>query len=184
LNLFEYNKIQMSSSNKPTTTMVPISGRIPDDLYQWLATVQLEGATTVSDKMRVAVATLKRLHDGDSDYMGALSMYRDLGRSTRERIAALEPEHGHSEVLAAVAEHAPALAAGMISAQIHSLADAKALEDQLVRRSMQLAETLLRQALTSHASAYDDQVVRKNTARVVELAQVISSTQEKGGLNG
>ncbi len=164
--------------------MVPISGRIPEDLYQWLATVQLEGAATVSDKMRVAVATLKRLHDGDTDYLGALSMYRDLGRSTRSGIAALEPVHGHSEVLATVAEHAPALAAGLISAQIHSLKDAKALEDQLVKRSMQLAETLLRQGLTSDASAYDAQVIRKHTARLVELALVISSTRLKGGSHG
>ncbi len=164
--------------------MVPISGRIPEDLYQWLATVQLEGVTTVSDKMRVAVATLKRLHDGDSDYLGALNMYRDLGRSTRAGIAALEPAHGHSEVLAAIAEHAPALAAGLISAQVRSLADAKALEDQLVKRSLQLVETLLRQGLTSEASAYDGQVIRKNTARLVELAHVISSTQVKGGSHG
>lgn len=174
----------MSSIAKSTLTMVPISGRIPEDLYQWLSTVQLEGATTVSDKLRVAVTTLKRLHDGDSDYMGALSMYRDLGRSTRERIAALEPEHGHSEVLAAVAEHAPALAAGLISAQVHTLQDAKLLEDQLVKRSMQLVETLLRQALTTEASAYDGQVIRKNAKRLAELVQVISSTSEKGALHG
>jgi len=64
--------------------MVPVSGRLPDDLYAWLAGLTLEGASTVSDKMRVAVASLKRMQDGDGDYIGALSMYRDLGRGTRE----------------------------------------------------------------------------------------------------
>jgi hypothetical protein len=174
----------MSSFAKTNPTMVPISGRIPEDLYQWLATAQLEGAATLSDKLRVAVATLKRLNDGDSDYMGALSMCRDLARGTRERVATLEPEHGHSEVLAAITEHVPALAASLNSAQVRTLEDAKALEDQLVKRSMQLAETLLRQALTIDASAYDGQVIRKNTKRLAELAKVISSTPDKGALNG
>ena len=164
--------------------MVPVSGRISDDLYQWLATVQLDGATTVSDKLRVAVATLKRLHDGDSDYLGALNMYRDLGRSTRDRVAALEAVNGHSEVLAAIGEHAPALAATFSSAQITTLADAVALERIAVKRSLQLAETLVRQALTSNASAHDQQVVRNNIGRIVELAQIVSLTLKREHPNG
>jgi hypothetical protein len=164
--------------------MTPLSGRISDDLYQWLATVQLEGAATVSDKMRVAISTLKRLHDGDSDYIGALGMYRDLTRSTRERIAQLEPVHGHSEVLAAVAEHAPAIAATLSSAQIETVKDAMQLEEQVVKRTMQLAETLLRQTLTSTGSAYDPDVVHRNTKRLIELALLISSTENKGDTNG
>jgi hypothetical protein len=184
LNLFEYNKIQMSTNAKISTTMVPISGRIPEDLYQWLATVSLEGASTVSDKMRVAVATLKRLHDGDSDYLGALGMYRDLNRNTRKSIASLEATHGHSEVLAILAEHAPAIAAGLSSAQISDIQTARQLEDLLVKRTLQLAETLLRQALTSEASAYDSQVIRNNSKRLIELAHVISATANKGVPHG
>ncbi len=174
----------MNVTPKSSITLIPISGRISEDLYQWLATVQLEGVTTLSDKLRVAVATLKRLHDGDSDYLGALSMYRDLGRNTRENIAALEPANGYSEVLAAIAEHSPALAAGFISAQVNSLDDAKRLEDQLVKRSLQLVETLLRQALTADASAYDGQVIRRNVSRLVELTNALSLTSSKGDLHG
>jgi hypothetical protein len=174
----------MNAIVKTSTTMVPISGRIPEDLYQWLATVSLDGASTVSDKMRVAVATLKRLHDGDSDYLGALGMYRDLNHNTRKSIAKLEATHGHSEVLAILAEHAPAIAAGLSSAQISDVQTAMALEDQLVKRTLQLAETLLRQALTSEASAYDPQVIRKNSKRLIELAQVFSATQNQGVSHG
>jgi hypothetical protein len=174
----------MTANVKFNTTMVPISGRIPEDLYQWLASVSLDGASTVSDKMRVAVATLKRLHDGDSDYLGALGMFRDLNRNTRKSIAGLESMHGHSEVLAILAEHAPALAAGLSSAQITDIDAAKQLEDLLVKRTLQLAETLLRQALTSEASAYDTQVIRKNSKRLIELANVISSTLNQGVPHG
>ena len=34
--------------------MMPVSGRIPEELYQWLSVTPLEGATTMSDKLRVA----------------------------------------------------------------------------------------------------------------------------------
>lgn len=156
--------------------MTPISGRLPDDLYAWLSTLPLEDATTLSDKLRVAVLNLKRMHEGGSDYLGALSMYRDLGRSTREQIAQLERESGqHSEVLAAFVEHLPALLAMLHASQAPSPEAARELEAMLVRRTFQLCETLLRQAVTERAAAYDEQVVRANAARLLELAHLISS---------
>ena len=158
--------------------MVPISGRIADDLYDWLSTLQLEDATTLSDKLRVAVLNLKRMHDGDSDYLGALSMYRDLGRNTRDRVAQLEQRTGqHSEVLGALIEHIPAMVAMLHSSQVDSPESAKKLESDLVRRSLQLAEVLLRQAVTGRAAAYDDTVVTVHSKRLLELAQLIFSKQ-------
>jgi hypothetical protein len=156
--------------------MVPISGRIADDLYEWLSTLQLEDATTLSDKLRVAVLNLKRMHDGDSDYVGALTTYRDLGRNTRDQIAKLEQQTGqHSEVLGALIEHVPAMVAMLHSSQIDSLETAKKLESDLVKRSLQLAEVLLRQAVTGRAAAYDETVITSNSKRLLELAQLISS---------
>ena len=158
-------------------SMIPISGRIPDDLYTWLSTLQLEDATTVSDKLRVAILHLKRMHEGDTDYLGALSMYRDLGRNTRDQIAQLERKTGqHSEVLAALMEHLPALIALLHSSQISSLHSAKELEAALVRRTLQLAETLLRQAITDGAAAYDEKVIADNSTRLLEVARLVSST--------
>jgi hypothetical protein len=163
----------MNSLNKTNPTMMPVSGRIPEDLYQWLSTTPLEGASTLSDKLRVAVATLKRLQDGDADYNGALAMHRDLGSNVRRQLAKIEPEHGHSEVLSAIMEHAPAISAALTSAQINSLQDALRLEDQLTQRSLQLAESLLRQAVTRQARAYDGKVVIKHAQSLIELAHII-----------
>ncbi len=154
--------------------MIPVSGRLPDDLYDWLAGLALDGAPTISDKMRVAVVNLRRLQGGDGDYIGALSMYRDLGRRTREHIAILEQQTGqHSEVLAALMEHLPALLAGLHSARTTSLPDAKRLEALLVKRTMQLAETLLRQALSLQAAAYDPPVIQRNVNRILEIARLL-----------
>jgi hypothetical protein len=163
----------MNSSLKPSGNMLPVSGRIPEDLYLWLSSTPMNDATTVSDKLRVAVATLKRLHDGDADYNGALAMHRDLAGSVRRQLAQIEPEHGHSEVLATIMEHAPALSAGITSAQVGHLADARKLEDMLTQRAVQLAESLLRQAVTSKARAYDEKVVLKHAQSLIELALLI-----------
>ena len=163
----------MNTNMKPNTTMMPVSGRIPEELYQWLSTTPMEGATTVSDKLRVAVATLKRLQDGDADYNGALAMHRDLVANARRQLAEMELIHGHSEVLSTIMEHAPAISAVLTSAQIKDLPDAIKLEDQLTQRSLQLAEGLLRQAITRQARAYDGQVVIKNSQALIELAQII-----------
>lgn len=157
--------------------MVPISGRLPDDLYAWLSTFLVDGATTTSDKVRIAVANLKRMHDGDSDYLDALAMYRDLGRGTRAQIAALEGDTGeHSEVLAALLEHLPALLATLNAAQPRTVQEAAQLEDVLVRRTLRLSETLLRQAVTPRAAAYDPDVVGRHAASLLELARLVSPT--------
>ncbi len=164
--------------------MVPISGRLPDELYAWLATFPLEGATTVSDKLRVAVSNLKRMHDGDSDYIDGLAMYRDLGRSTRASLANLERETGqHSEVLGALVEHLPALVAALHGSPLHTVEDAQRLEQSLVKRCMQLAETLLRQAVTANAAAYDTKVILNNTNRLIELARLIPTPTPTGDKN-
>lgn len=153
--------------------MMPLSGRIPDELYQWLSTASFDGATTMSDKLRVAITTLKQLQEGGTDYNGALSMHRDLCSSTRRQLAQIEPKHGHSEVLSTILEHAPAISAALTSAQVNGLTDARRLEDQLTQRCLQLAESLLRQAITRKARAYDGEVVSRHSAPLVELANMI-----------
>ena len=62
----------------------------------------------------------------------------------------------------------------LLASQVSSLQEAKELEAQLVKRVLQLAETLLRQAVTGRAAAYDEKVILDNSSRLLELAQLIS----------
>lgn len=153
--------------------MISVSGRISEDLYHWLSTSNFEGATTLSDKLRVGLATLKRLQEGDADYDGALDMQRDLSKNLRKQLAKQEPEYGHSEVLATLLEHAPALMAAIASAQTKDIAEARQLENLLVQRSLQMLEGLLRQAITRQARAYDPQVITRHVTPVLELTRII-----------
>jgi hypothetical protein len=156
-----------------TNTMMPLSGRIPEDLYQWLSTSSFEGATTMSDKLRVGLAMLKRQQEGDADYDGALDLQRSLSKNLRKQLSKLDSEHGHSEVMAILLEHAPSLMAAIASAQTKDLAEARRLEDLLVLRSMQLVESLMRQAITRQARAYDPNVVTRHIGPTLELATII-----------
>jgi hypothetical protein len=164
----------MNTQKNPS--MLPVSGRIPVDLYQWLSVTPLDGATTMSDKLRVAISALKRLHEGDTDYEGALAMQRDLQGNTRRQLMKLEAQLGHSEVLATLLEHSPAVNATLTSAQLATLSDAQRTEEQAIRRCLQMTESLLRQALTKKARAYNPQVVLDNVDGILELALLIQKT--------
>lgn len=150
--------------------MVPISARLPDDVFAWLSACSLENASTLSDKLRVAVQSMKLLHDGGSNYLDALSLNRDMLRTARDQLAALErSEAEHSEVLAMFLEHLPVMMASLQSASIGTVQEAAQLEGQLVKRCLQLSESLLRQAITPNAAAFDPRVVHAHIQRLSDL---------------
>jgi hypothetical protein len=153
------------------TTMEPLSARIPSDLYLWLAQLQVEGATTNSDKLRVLLGQLKRQHDGAFDYTAAHAWARDLTGRLRDALVTMEGRSGkHSDVMAAVLDHTTAALALLVSQAPQDDEQATKLEETLVRRSFALCETLLRQATTASAAAYDPAVVRRHMAGTLELA--------------
>lgn len=158
-----------------SSSMEPLSARVPSELYLWLAQLQVEGATTNSDKLRVLLGQLKRQHDGAFDFVAALAWCRDLVARLRDGLARLEDQQGrHSEVLLQVLDHSCHTMALLISAQPNTPEGAAQLEDALLRRSFALTESLLRQATTPAASAFDPQVVQRHLPTTLQLAQAIT----------
>lgn len=165
-------------------SMVPISGRIEDDLYQWFISLQFEGAKTNSDKLREALKELKRQHDGARDVATAHGWFQNLTGPLRQDLSRVDrDELAHSEVMSALIEHISAMAATLISARPQNKEDASVIEEQLVRRAFAMTEALLRQAVTTSAAAFDAGVVRRHCERTVELAKLIdlANTGEKHG---
>ncbi|MBB4845820.1 hypothetical protein HNP55_004372 [Paucibacter oligotrophus] len=162
-----------------STTMEPLSARIPSDLYLWLAQLKVEGANTNSDKLRVLLGQLKRQHDGAFDFVTALAWCRDLAARPRAALAQLEADTGrHSEVLSQALEHLSHAMALLISADLSSLDQAAQLEDKLLRRSFAHTESLLRQATTPQAAAFDPAVVLRHLGATLQLAQAIHRLQQ------
>lgn len=164
--------------------MVPISGRIEDDLYQWFISLQFEGAKTNSDKLREALKELKSQHDGASDVVKAHAWLQNLVQPLRQGLSTVDrDELAHSEVMSILIEHLASMAATLISSRPQTRDEAAQVEEQLVRRAFAMTEALLRQAVTSSAAAFDPEVIRRHCQRTVELAQLINlaRTGEKNG---
>jgi hypothetical protein len=160
----------------PTVTMEPLSARIPSDLYLWLASLQVDGATTNSDKLRVLLSQLKRQHEGAFDFVAAHAWSRELTHRLRESLVRIEGAEGrHSEVLTGLIEQITALMALVISHAPQTAAEAAKLEDSLVRRAALLSESLLRQATAAHA--FDPAVVSRHLGATVELAATLHPSQ-------
>ena len=168
----------MAPTHTPAPSMEPLSARIPSDLYLWLAQLKVDGATTHSDKLRVLLTQLKKQHDGALDYVAAHGWARDLLVRQRDALVRIEGESGvHSEVLAALFDHLTAALALALSHELSDTASAARLEDALVRRALNMSDSLLRQAATSHAAAYDAGVVRRHAGATIELALHLSSAK-------
>lgn len=171
----------MASLSATPATMEPLSARIPSDLYLWLAQLQVEGATTNSDKLRVLLGQLKRHHDGALDYVAAHAWARDITGRVRESLVRTEGQSGRqSAVLAALLDHITTCLAIVVSNAPSSEQEAAQLEDLLVRRGFALSEMLLRQASTPRASAYDPGVVQRHAAATLELAHTLLTHAPKG----
>lgn len=165
-------------------TMVPISGRIEDDLYQWFISLEYPGARTNSDKLREALKELRTQREASADFIKAQKWLHALADPMRSSLSLLERDQAtHSEVVASLSEHAMAMAAVILSARLDSAEGARQVEEQLVRRAIGMTETLFRQALTPSAAAFDTDVVRRNLARLAELAALINPSKQ-GDSNG
>lgn len=155
--------------------METVSGRIPDDLYQWFASLQIEGAVTSSDKLRELLAQTKRQHEGAYDLVSAQAWFRDVVAPLRTCLTRLERDEGlHSEVVVQIVEHVSALAAALVSAHPQDRQEAVAIEDALVRRVFGVTEALLRQAVTTSAAAYEPTVVRRHAKQTIELSRLLA----------
>jgi hypothetical protein len=157
--------IQGHAMANQAVSMEPLSARIPSDLYGWLAQLQVEGATTNSDKLRVLLGQLKRQHDGAFDYVAAHAWARDMTARLREALVRTEGRTGrHSEVLNVLLDHLTTSLAMVVS-------------DAPTDEASDSANARRTSASSSLAAAYDPGVVRRHMAATVELAATISNTQ-------
>lgn len=164
------------AATQNAASMEPLSVRIPSDLYLWLAQLQVEGATTNSDKLRVLLGQLKRQHDGAFEYVAAHAWTRDVTGRCREALVRIEGASGrHSEVLGLILENLTASLAMVVSTAPRDENEACKLEDALVRRAFALTEALFRQATTASAAAYDAGVIRRYMAASIDMAAAIDS---------
>jgi len=162
-----------------TLPMIPLSGRIEQDLYEWFIGLDFPGAQTNSDKLREALRELRRQQSSSADVISAQSWLHSMTDPLRRCLSTLERNHRtHSETMAALIDHVEFLAAALLAARPRNTKEAAALEDQMVRRAMTMTEALLRQALLPAATAFDTDVLQRHAGRVIELAALIHQNRK------
>lgn len=161
--------------------MQTLSARLPTEDVEWLASLEMPGTTTPSDKLRALVARSRVIQASTADFQTSLAWTRELVAPLLSEIGAFEHREGtHSEALRLVAEAVPQLMALLLSGR--NLANnpqqnASQLEERLVTRTLQLATALLRLSVTPDAPCYEPAALDRQLLPLIELSRIVSSTR-------
>ena len=165
--------------------MQTVSARIPIDDLQWLATLEVQGANTPSDKLRALVTQLRRQHEGALEYSASLQWMRDLVSPFVTAVGAFEHAQGkHSELVRLISDWVPQLMALLVAESTlgkDPLRKAQEIEDKLVVRCVQLLMGILRLGITASTDCYDPQVLDKHLPQLIELSAIIDSSRKSSG---
>ena len=162
--------------------MQTLSARIPTEDIEWLASLDIQGAVSPSDKLRALIAQMRRQYEGTLDYERSLSWLRDLVAPFVTGIRAFEHNNRmHSEVLTLAAEWLPQVMATLLSER--SLPkDAKKraidVEEIVVQRCFQLLASIMRLAVTRDAACYSPAVIDKHVSTVLEIAGIVTQVRK------
>lgn len=168
--------------------MQTISIRLPDDDFQWLLSLQEQGARTPSEKLRALLAKTRQQESGLNNPELCSTWMRGLAQPFVESVAARERKtKSHSNIVSTVAEWTPQIMATLVSTRVGDNQidrDAVEVEAVLTQQCFQLLSALLRTAVTSSPPVYDKNVLDRHLPDIIELANIISSRRGKELQNG
>jgi hypothetical protein len=161
--------------------MQTLSARMPVEDIEWLASLDIQGAVSPSDKLRALIGQMRRQYAGTLDYEGGLSWLRDLVAPFVTAIRTLEHNNRmHSEVITLTAEWLPQIMATLLSERALGK-DAKKraidIEEMIVQRCFQFLCALMRLAVTREAACYNPTVIDRHISGVLELAEIVVQTR-------
>lgn len=161
----------------PTKT-VPISVRLTPNDAEFIAQMNVEGASTPSDKLRAIIVDARRRKLGTQDYSSSLKLTQDMAAPTLRIIRASEHTHRlHSELISRLGDWLPECLAYLIASNgADTELDEKHLEDieqGLAQRVFVLMQSVLQMAVTKRGPVYNPEVVHDGVQPVLDLAEVI-----------
>jgi hypothetical protein len=152
--------------------MQTISARIPGEDLQWLASLDIQGAVSPSDKLRALISQMRRQYEGTLDYERSLSWLRDLIAPFVAAIRTLEHNNRmHSEVLTLTAEWLPQIMATLLSER------ALPKDAIVVQRCFQLLASIMRLAVTRTAACYNPSVIDKHVSGMLEISDIVTQAR-------
>ena len=157
-------------------TRIPLSVRIDQEEYDFIANLKIEGANTPSEKIRELLKRSRIEHNQAHDYSSALNAVEAFFQPAKHDVLHAEKELGvHSHILARLFELLPDLSA-TLAADLPpetGLEDLKKYEREVMWRIVRLTDSILQLAVTGKGAAYDDQVLAEleNTLKLAAIVQ-------------
>ena len=167
---------------------VPLSVRVSDEDARFLASLDIEGAVTPSEKLRALLTSERRLREGGGDAADAEEMLEDLCRPAKRRIRKAEQATGkRSEVAQRLYDRVPKLAAlalvgPTLSEEGEAADELDKWETRWIELTLSLCEDLLHFGLVSEPRSFSGRAMREHLSPIIELADLIkiADKQAKG----
>lgn len=164
----------------PVSNRIPLSVRIGQEEADFIASLQIEGAVTLSDKIRELLKQARQAHMGEQDFAHALAQAEQAVLPVRHRLVQAEQELGvHSAVLARLLAALPewwALATSEGAQLTVDAARLQAYEAAMTVHAVRLMEGLLQLMVGASDVAYDETVLHQ-LDNVLKLAQIVRQQQ-------
>jgi hypothetical protein len=159
-----------------TGQSIPFSVRLPHEDAEFIASLEIKGAKTPSDKIRAIIAKAREEDNSEQDYKNVLRQVQDMFIPALDKLREDELKKGeHSELLRILSEWLSETCAFFI----YSLsADKKStslnsIEKGVADRIFTLFERVMRMGVTTEAPCYNKTIIKEHLAPVLELSGII-----------
>ncbi|MEE4245799.1 MAG: hypothetical protein V2I33_10325 [Kangiellaceae bacterium] len=162
-----------------TGRTVPLSVRVTHEDADFIASIDIEGAESPSEKLRALIAEARRRHNAEGGFAESQLELRKIIQPLTERVQDFEAEQDmYSQLLHLGLEWIPEAMAELVAQrlQLSKATDKEQmikLERRVTDRVFRLIEGFLRLAITKDCEGYDPEVVRKKLPRINQLFELI-----------
>lgn len=162
-----------------TGRTVPLSVRVSHDDADFLASLEIEGAESPSEKLRALITEARRRQDSVGGFSEAQLELRRLIQPLIEKVQDFEANNEeYSQLLHLGLEWIPEAMAELVAQRFKLTGDAESeqmqqLERRVTDRVFRLIEGFLRLAVTQDCEGYDPQVVQKRLPKIRQLIELM-----------
>ena len=164
---------------------VPISVRISDEDASFLAGLEVPGAITPSEKVRVLISNARRIRSGEIDYAGSVQAFSELLSPVERAVVIAEQETGvHSELVAVVLRWLPEMQSFLGDTGRHVRSDPgteslSRIEAGIADRGFGLFDHVLRLGVTVENPCYEKTAVTRRAGLVSRLFTLVESASKE-----
>ncbi|WFE88447.1 hypothetical protein K1718_20090 [Roseibium porphyridii] len=161
---------------------IPISVRLSDDDVAFLASYEVQGARTPSDKLREILKTARERERGAQDVSSCEDLLRQMARPGEKKLRQLQRETGvRSDLVLKLYERLPEMLAELIAAAPGPGGEENELrrfEADLSAELFSLIEEVFDLGLTSPSRTYDPELMDNRLTPILEIAKILDQRRQ------